>query len=285
MPDSLAKHLRTLLQGKRVAAGKISTRNRKKLQPLLATDVLEEVRIGGGRSVMLCDRAALLAYVKKYYPSGLEKKTELKGSPRSNAIAQLRDAKKASVTDAEILSLRAGGSVDILSLDGKLLPLVEWCNLAGVAAVRLDKASQWAGSGVIAIVENLEVFIHFEKLGFEADLIVYAAGRLSERVLRWLSSLGMQSCQIVHFGDYDPVGVDEYLRLKKACPGRVEMYVPDDLEALLSQYGKPALLEDSKAILSRLRTEKDETARDLVLLMDRYNCGLEQEVLLQSQSE
>ena len=59
MPDSLAKHLRTLLLGKRVAAGKISSRNRKKLQPLLATDVLEEVRIGGGRSVMLCDRAAL----------------------------------------------------------------------------------------------------------------------------------------------------------------------------------------------------------------------------------
>ncbi len=90
----------------------------------------------------------------------------------------------------------------------------------------------------------------------------------------------MRTCEIVHFGDYDPVGVDEYLRLKKACPGRVEMYVPDDLEALLSQYGKPALLENSKAILSRLRMEQDETARHLVSLMDRYNCGLEQEVLL-----
>lgn len=280
MPDSLAKHLSTLLQGKRVPVSKISARDRKKLQPLLETEVIEEVRIRGGRSVALCDQVALLAYVKKYYPSGLEKETELKGSPRSNAITQSRDAKKAKVTDAEILPLRAGNCVDILSRDGKMLPLVEWCNLAGVAAVRLDEAFQWTGSGVIAVVENLEVFLHFEKLGFETDLIYYAAGRLSERVLRWLSSPGMQSCQIVHFGDYDPVGVDEYLRLKKVCPGRVKMYVPDNLEALLSQYGKTVLLEDSKAILSRLRMEKDETTRHLVSLMDRHNCGLEQEALL-----
>jgi hypothetical protein len=258
----------------------ISARDRKKLQSLFATEVLEEVRIAGGRSVILCDQPALLAYVKKYYPSGLEKKIELKGSPRSNAIAQLRDAKKTSVTDAEILSLRAGGSVDILSKNGKLLPLIEWCDIADVAAVRLDDASQWTGSGLMAIVENLEVFLHFEKIGFETDLIYYAAGRLSERALRWLSSPGMQLCRIVHFGDYDPVGVDEYLRLKKACPGRVEMYVPDNLEALLSQYGKPALLENSKALLSRLRMEEDETARYLVSLMDIYNCGLEQEVLV-----
>jgi hypothetical protein len=258
----------------------ISARDRKKLQSLFATEVLEEVRIAGGRSVILCDQPALLAYVKKYYPSGLEKKIELKGSPRSNAIAQLRDAKKTSVTDAEILSLRAGGSVDILSKNGKLLPLIEWCDIADVAAVRLDDASQWTGSGLMAIVENLEVFLHFEKIGFETDLIYYAAGRLSERALHWLSSPGMQLCRIVHFGDYDPVGVDEYLRLKKACPGRVEMYVPDNLEALLSQYGKPALLENSKALLSRLRMEEDETARYLVSLMDIYNCGLEQEVLV-----
>ena len=280
MPDSLAKHLSTLLQGKRVPASTISARDREKLQSLFVTEVLEEVRIGGGRSVKLYDKPALLAYVEKYYPSGLEKNIELKGSPRSNAIAQLRDAKKISVTDGEILSLRAGGSVDILSRNGRMLPLVEWCNLADVAAVRLDDDSQWTGSGVMAIVENLEVFLHFEKIRFETDLIYYAAGRLSERVLRWLSSPGMKPCRIVHFGDYDPVGIDEYLRLKKACPGRVEMYVPGDLETLLSQYGKPALLENSKAILSRLRMEKDETARYLVSLMDRYNCGLEQEILV-----
>jgi len=280
MPDSLAKHLSTLLQGKRVPVSNISARDRKKLQSLFATEVLEEVRIGAGRSVRLCDHPALLVYAKKYYPSGLEKEVRLDGSPRSSAIAHLRDAKKTSATDAEILTLRAGGNVDILSKNGRLLPLTEWCNLADVAAVRLDDTSQWAGSGVMAIVENLEVFFHFEKIGFEADLIYYAAGRLSERALRWLSSPGMQSCQIVHFGDYDPIGVDEYLRLKKACPGRVKMYVPDDLEKLLSRYGKAELLEDSKAILLRLRNDRDKTTRYIVSLMDRYNCGLEQEILL-----
>jgi len=178
------------------------------------------------------------------------------------------------------LQLRAGSQRDVLSRDGKFLPLVEWCQVANVAAIRLDDLYQWEGSGTISVVENLEVFLHFEKLGVETDLIYYAAGKLSERVLAWLSSPGLKTCQIIHFGDYDPVGIDEYLRLKRACPGRVKMYVPDDLESLMLRYGKADLLESSKSVLMRLREEKDETASKIISLMDRYNCGLEQEILL-----
>jgi hypothetical protein len=58
------------------------------------------------------------------------------------------------------------------------------------------------------------------------------------------------------------------------------MHVPDNIENLFSRYGKTALLEDNKSVLMRLRKEEDNTARRLVSLMDRYNCGLEQEILL-----
>jgi|MTBAKSStandDraft_1061840.scaffolds.fasta_scaffold22172_2 hypothetical protein len=282
MLDSFAKHLEVLLCGKRVPVSKVSIRDRKKLQSLLEAGVIEEKRYGAGRSLELCDHDALQVYALKEYPLGLDDQAAWNANPRSRAVAQLRDSKKAVITDAEVLQLRAGSHTDVLIREDEVLPLVEWCQAAGVAAIRLDDQYQWKGSGTISVVENLEVFLHFEKLGVETDLIYYAAGRLSERVLGWLSSPGMQACQIVHFGDYDPVGIDEYLRLKRACPNRVKMYVPDDLESLMSRYGKAGLLEDSKSLLMRLRKEKDETVSKIILLMDRYNCGLEQEILLLS---
>ncbi len=280
MLDPFANHLNTLLQGKRIALSKISSQDRKKLQTLLESGVVEEKRVGAGRSIELCDYGALQAYACKEYPCGLEKQSGLNVTPRSSAVAHYRDAKKAISTDTEILQVCAGSRRNVLIRDGQVLPLVEWCQTAGIAAIRLDDVLRWTGTGLISVVENLELFLHFEKLGIESDLIYYAAGRISDRVLTWLSSPGMQSFQIVHFGDYDPVGVDEYLRLKRVCPDRVTMHVPDNIENLFSRYGKTALLEDSKSVLMRLRKEEDNTARQLVSLMDRYNCGLEQEILL-----
>jgi len=40
----------------------------------------------------------------------------------------------------------------------------------------------------------------------------------------------MSSCRIVHYGDWDPVGLDEYLRIKDACPELTSFFVPDNLE-------------------------------------------------------
>lgn len=105
------------------------------------------------------------------------------------------------------------------------MPVAHWTELAGVAALRLDD-EQWQFSGVLAIVENLEVFWNFEKLETEAQLALYAQGRLSGRVLDWLSSPAMAQTQILHCGDYDPVGLDEYLRIKAALPERTELYLP-----------------------------------------------------------
>lgn len=281
MLDAYAGHLHTLLNGKAVPLSRISARNKQKFQVLLQTGVIEETRSGAGRSLVLCNPEALQKYINNAYPSGLSSDKSPATNPRSHGIAHFKDSKRATNSDAEILQVRSGSDKNILSKNGFLLPLKEWCQTAGLAAIRLDDEYQWkATPGTIAIIENLEVFLHFEDLGVEVDLICYAAGRLSNRVVRWLASSNMAGCQIIHFGDYDPVGIDEYLRLKNACPGRVKLYIPSNLEQLMAQYGKPALLQDSKAVLQRLRSEKDETVTKLISLMDRHSCGLEQEILL-----
>lgn len=136
-------------------------------------------------------------------------------------------------------------------------------------------------TGVMAIVENLEVFWNFEKLKTGAQLAVYAQGRLSGRVLNWLSSPAMAQARIIHCGDYDPVGLDEFLRLKAACPERTELYLPPNLGDLLSRYGKRNLLMGKNAaVLARLRKSQIQDVCRVVELMDRYGVGLEQEILL-----
>ena len=132
----------------------------------------------------------------------------------------------------------------------------------------------------VVIVENLEVFLHLEETGIACDLAVYAAGRMSERLLAWLASPAMSGCSVLHCGDYDPVGLQEYLRLRAACGSRASLYVPDDLMDLLRTFGKRELLSDSPAVLRSVRASSDVSVRHVLRLIDEAGCGLEQEALL-----
>jgi hypothetical protein len=198
---------------------------------------------------------------------------------RSAAVAGLRDAKRAPRADAEPLLLRGFGGA-CLHGEHRVLEVAEWTRRAGLAAVRLDAARSWGFSGTVAVVENLEVFLHVERLGLGCDLALYAAGRLSQRVLAWLASPPLSESRFLHCGDYDPVGLDEYLRLANACPGRTRLHLPEGLETLLATYGKPELLRASPAVLARLRRCPDPDVARVVALLDRYGAGLEQEILL-----
>lgn len=276
--DSFAKKLALLLEQGYLPDSRLGSRDRLRLQSLYDAEVLLTERSGAGKRCVLRDKIAFEAFIAKKYPSGLQGIDEEPPS-RSKAIAELRDSKKNKQTQPVALLLR-GFNDSSLHFENQVLPIADWSEMAGVAALRLDEKTSWGFSGRVALVENLEVFWNFEQLKIEADVAIYAQGRLNNRVLAWLSSPAMQQSRIIHCGDYDPVGLDEFVRLKAACPGRAAMYVPQNLEALLSTYGKKELINDSAAILERLRKNEDPQVNFVVALMDRWGVGLEQEVLL-----
>ena len=275
--DALAAKLGLLLELGNLPSSRLAESDRTRLQSLFDAGVLEMEKSGAGKKVMVKNQEALGAFVMKNYPSGLEGRQEVL-TPRSRAVAELRDSKRAREIGPLMVLLRGFGNC-VLRAGEEVLPIANWTKLAGVAALRLDNR-QWQYSGVLAIVENFEVFWNFEKLNTEAQLALYAQGRLNGRILDWLSSPAMAQTRMMHCGDYDPVGLDEYLRIKAACPGRVELYLPSNLEDLLSRYGKEELLASSAAVLARLRKIEDHEVRRVVTLMDQYGVGLEQEVLL-----
>ena len=161
-----------------------------------------------------------------------------------------------------------------------MLPAAELSAKYGVAAFLLREAPFWGCGGTVAIVENLEPFLCFEKMNVAADAAVHAGGKMSGRMLAWFASAEMSKCSFLHCGDYDPVGIDEYLRLKEACGARVKLHIPANIEDLFKKYGKRELLTDSEAVLRRLRAAKDPDALRIIEQMNAFNTGLEQEILL-----
>jgi hypothetical protein len=278
--DALADKLLLLISMGNLAASKLTDRDHTLLRSLFETGVLAMEKGGGGKKVVVKNLDALGAFVLRSYPSGLQG-SSAKLPPRSRAVAELRDSKKARETGPLMVLLRGFDNCELFAGE-EVLEVAQWTELAGVAALCLD-GRQWQFTGLMAVVENFEVFWNFEKLKTGAQLAVYAQGRLSGRILNWLSSPAMAQARIIHCGDYDPVGLDEFLRLKSACPKRAGLYLPANLEDLLFRYGKKELLlGNNGAILARLRKTEDQEVRRLVELMDRHGVGLEQEVLLLS---
>lgn len=278
--DPLAGKLWQLLEQGHLPSSRLAERDRTRLQSLFETGVLQEERSGAGKKVVMRDRKAVEMLFNKHFPSGVEGRPE-ELLPRSRAIAELRDSKKTNETIPPIALLRGFDGCELF-VDGEVVPVVQWTNTAGVAALRIDDR-QWKYGGTLAIVENLEFFWNIEKLNTGAQLALYAQGRLSGRILDWLASPGMLQASILHCGDYDPVGLDEYLRIKTACPGRTKLYLPENLEVLLTRYGKKVLLQSSSSVLVRLRKTDDQEVRKIVKLLDQYSVGIEQEALLLGQ--
>jgi len=278
MLDSLAKHLATLLDTFALPSSSISKADRKRIQSLFDAGVIEEVRSGAGRRIIVTNQTALQAFILSLYPSGLEGFAGDLPS-RSKAVAECRDSKKAIGKRPAILLAR--GFNGCAFHKGELrLPVAEWTKSAGVASLCLDAIEGWQCRGTLGLVENLETFWHIERIAPFVDLAIYSEGRIGANVLDWLISPGMIEAQVVHFPDYDPVGIDEYLRIKRACPERTELFRPADLEKLFIRYGKAQLLHDNQAVLARLRKSADSDVHSVVELMDRFGVGLEQEALL-----
>ncbi|MBD3207820.1 hypothetical protein GF319_15930, partial [Candidatus Bathyarchaeota archaeon] len=194
----------------------------------------------------------LQRWISHQYPSGLMVDVA-PGRKRAGAVAALRDSHRASVPDSCPVLLRGFGEAGLVSDEGTF-PVAQLTGRYGVAALMVGADCGWSWEGQLAVVENMEVFAGFEALDAEPELAAYAAGRMHSALLAWLASPQMTNALPVHFGDYDPVGLDEYLRLRRVLPDRARLYVPDDLEELFSRYSNPALLQGSEAVLRRLRS-------------------------------
>lgn len=258
----------------------------KILKPLLDSDVVAEERSGAGRRLVIRDASALRAFFVSRFPDiAISDETPA----RVAGVARFRDSKALAGDTPDIVLLRAWSDTAL------------WCGGVPVLAASATKAhglfsfvlvpgSRYELRAPCALVENPAMLLAFERLGLTSTIPIalYAGGRVSGRVLRWLASISDPGFHLTHFPDYDPVGLSEFVRVRAALGDRATLHLPAGLSEAFSRFANKDLLrrEASQALLPALRTNRSPEVRTVLNLIELHNAGLEQEsLLITSQSE
>lgn len=249
------------------------------VSPLITGNVLAWEKSGAGRRLAVRNPTPLAQFLLQHFPKTESQVRNL--PPRVQGVARFRNTKRSRDTGEDIICVR-GWRDGVLLRHGQPVPVVDATANCGLLAFLLRPESPYELRGRIATVENITVFTHFERLCIGAPLALYAHGRLSGRILSWLASQTAAGLEIIHVGDYDPVGLDEYRRLRNACAKGISLYLLPNLAQLFRSYGNSSLLKrtHSQALLQRLRQVEDASIKTVLAHIDETNTGLEHEGLL-----
>lgn len=285
--NPLASLLHLLLSNNEVPRSKISDRISKDLATLFDLGALIEERRGGGWVVVVSNQEQVMRFAGRQFPSGLFGENDRSTGRRTQSLNRFGDTKSMPGLDFEFVLLRAFGDAHVttkmfnrtISLDAP-----DITRQTGCVALTLQDTGDISDlpfiRGNVATVEGPELFYRFDWNTVDVSVAILTNGRMSERLLNWVTSPMIEG-QLTHFGDYDPVGLDEYRKLKKRAP-RTSFYLPHNLESYFKEnrFLKPALMEKSSELLPRLAATKDTAILTVIEMMQYYGGGVEQEVLL-----
>lgn len=250
------------------------------VRPLLEGGVLGWERMNAGRRLRVLRSEEYHAFLSSNFPRNPE---QTAGMPaRIAGVARFRDSKSLANDAIEIVTVRAWENC-ALCVDHEPLGAAEATAQHGVFSFLLDPAHH-SLHGRCALVENPSVFAAFEELRLSVPLVVYGHGRISRKLLSWMTQRSGPDFHLLHLADYDATGLSDFSRLRKALGERVTFHCPEVLPALFEEFGKRALVEkpSSQRLLSRLRGSAFPEVRAVIQLIDKFSCGLEQESLLVS---
>lgn len=246
------------------------------LRPLITTSVIVEQRSGSGRTLAVKDRLVLKAFIRQSFPND----ESPQGLPqRVIGVHRFRDSKTFASDNPLIVEVRAW-QPDILRKNGECVRADNETSIHSVFAFQME--TSYTLQGRCALVEGPAVFSFFERLELGVGLAIYYHGRASDQLLKWLAGQIHSEFSILHLPDYDPAGLNEFERVRKALGRRTELFIPDDLDQMFARYSNRSLLRkrNSQALLANLRRSDSGNVRTVVQLIDRYNAGLEHEALL-----
>jgi hypothetical protein len=285
----MAQHpLLDLLDLGAIPESRVSTASAALIGALVQTGAITRDKVGRSWHLKLHNPPALRA-VLETHQAGLLAPADPALPPKTRAIANGRDAHGAPCGDAEAILVKAPVGMWMQGPYGQRLDVGELTAVAGMAAFLLTDAGGWTFHSdrpvnlVLATVENAEDFIHAEAIGIPADAWIATQGRLSNRALGWLATLAVAGGSLIHLGDYDPVGLDEYLRLRRAWGARVRLHTPPDLEVRFRK-ANPKILDRPRnqellAKLIRGEASLPADARRVLGLIRAHGAGLEMEWL------
>ncbi|OQX14753.1 MAG: hypothetical protein BWK73_08610 [Thiothrix lacustris] len=244
-------------------------------------------RKGGGNQFLLEHPESLSAFIEQTYPEGLFAEEDDDRLSRIQGVMQSRDSKTRKQLDFAFLNTR--GTVTV-KLAGQTHELAVLTNANTSLCLKISASQQCellTPCSIIVTVENPTAFVELEQM-FEQpwNLAVYTAGKMSDILLLQLQCWHQQNHKLVHFGDYDYVGLLEFARILCFAP-QAYLYYPAMLEKLLQQYGNTELLRKQvgqhKILLETVRQLPESLGKQQLIevhqLLQATAKGLEQEGL------
>ena len=288
--NPLAGLLNELIIDGVVVKSRISTGQAKVLATLFDLGVLREEQRGPGWIVIVDNLESLKRFVNKKFPSGLMGENDASEGKRTQSLSRFGDTKVISGLDFEFVILRAFDKAKVMATakNGYLVHAIELTKKAGCFGLTLNDTKEAEDLpriiGNVATVEGPELFYRFDWDSLGIDVAILTYGRMSDRLCKWVTSASIEG-QVTHFGDYDPVGLDEYQKMKRKNDN-INFYIPPDLKGYFEDKSlvKPSLMEKNIAVLERLAKSKDPAIKFVIDLMRKHGGGLEQEFMLIKQS-
>lgn len=270
--DSLAGIILSLQADGGVPYSRFSASVMRQAQSLFDCGALEVERKGGGRSVVIKNSVALSGFISANYPDGLWATVIDGEGNRTRGVRLHGDSKKTGNMDREVVVFRADyPSPPFLTGQHEGFTLGSFI---------LSESAGASFTGRVATVENHEFFATYDWQAEGFHVALLASGRASNRFISWLASDSMKDAQYTHFGDYDPVGLDEFARMYDKLGERIKLFIPDNIEDMFKSYRNKKLVTDSGRLLLRLSTIHHPDIDRVSSLIREYGGGVEQEVLL-----
>lgn len=237
-----------------------SVRKSAALEQLLAAEIVGWRRQGSGQVLRVLERDVLEQFVTQHFP-------EHERQPAADSftnVRRYRNTKAAARTTTPVILLRGQGEIH---LNDQYMDLGKWT--ARLGCVSATEAQLVAVK--VCIVENLDCFLRAEQLLGREWVFVHPYGRWSTNSI---TQLGTDV--LLHFGDYDFTGLDEYLRIKEQFP-QAQLHVPADLEQLWQRFATP--LKKDAIPSKRVQNTQHPQVQRIRDLIARTNCFLEQQAL------
>jgi hypothetical protein len=253
------------------------------LKTLFDTEVISVDRSPRGDVVVVRQVQELTLWMERAFPSSGANLDHLVNLPRAHAAASHRNTKRGKTTHhQQTLLVRAVNTDEVAQLNGENWPIGQLTQRFGVAAVVINESTSFTLPANCALVENQEVFFNCERILPSVQTVLYSNGRVSALLINVLARSLPGTPVWWHLPDYDPVGLDDHLRLHLAgC--RPTLFIPTNLAALWDRYGQRPILEkrNNSKIIERLSTAQMTPEAQIVFdLIKRTGKVMEQEAMI-----
>ena len=255
------------------ASHRLAKKYRKELDDY---GVFDYQRRGKTEWLIVKNHEILEIQISNKFPNGLEFRQE----GRLGGILSSRDSKKGGRASKVPVTMRLVSESSDRSMG---FAAQELTKKNGIVSVLTDYSNN-SLNGKIVIVENFDCFLHAERFVENSDVVIYAGGKIDSRLLEWIDN-SKEITKIVHMGDYDPVGLAEFVRINTNCSQDCEFYIHADINIeIFKKYGKSSLVSDKRnsKTLEKLRESiiDDKGFMKIIDLITKTGLGLEQEYLL-----